>query len=194
MASRVVPGHTRNDGPLVAQEDVEERALAHVRPAHDGHADGHPTASDERLLGEGSSPRRRRADPPPPAVLRRDAHGLAQAQVPSTRGGCRGRACESCLLTASTTGTPLRRRSRRSRNPGLPLPSCRRGGRWPPRPRETAICGLAPYLVPERLVAPQVDAAGVDHDEAACRSTRPRPPCGPGSRPIRERPLPRECR
>ena len=39
IESRVVPGHVVDDGPVLADEAVEQRRLAHVGTPHDGHAE-----------------------------------------------------------------------------------------------------------------------------------------------------------
>ena len=155
----------RDDGALVAEHGVEQRALAYVRPAHDGHPDGlHGLA--QVLLGRKGFDHLVQEVAEPQAVLGGYAERLTQAQLPvlvdivlgdlgvvlvdgqQHRDGAAAQDGGDLVVLGSQAHLAVHQED-----------GDRRFGQ-----RQV---GLSPHVVAERLVAEKVDAAGVHHDELA---------------------------
>ena len=183
IASRVVPGHLGDDHALLAEQRVQERRLADVRPAEDGDAD--------RLLAD-----RRRGRRPGSSVddLVEQVAGAVAVQRRERRPGRRGRA-------GGTRAPPRRAPGRRSCSRAASTGLCERAqdrasssspGVMPARASTTKSTRSASATAAracsaiERVIgdgsAMSTPPVSIEQ-EALARSTRRRAPCGRASTP-----------
>ena len=177
--------HLRDDRALGADERVEERRLADVRPAEDRDADRLVAETCAAAVALSSQPR---------DDLVEQVAGVVCRACPRAASGRRGRAGGT---RARASPAPGRRSCSRARAPACA--SCARisassssPGVTPARASTTkstrsasAIAARACSTI-ERVIGSlvgDVDAAGVDRAGTACRPTRRRAPCGRASSP-----------
>ena len=184
IASRVVPAQLGDDHPLGAQEGVDQRRLADVRPPD--HREPRPASS---LLGRGGSSGRRRASstsrssrsPVPRPWVAETGDRLAEAERVELGGQ---RLVAGAVDLVGDDDHRAGRRGAGSRRPRRRPGAARRARRARARPRRRRRSPSRAWSWTAReseSVGLEVDAAGVDQLEPRPRSTRTRAPCGRGS-------------